>query len=198
MGKSMKGPGVSSRASQESTYPRLKCQRLWRHSQSSKNIGTLAWWLLWQMIKAVHSTSSCSNCFVSRASVTKSKSQEHGFSQKHGKGYLFIYLFKKNCFFHFVCLFACCVMVSFGDRFSHVYDLSASFPGVFGQLGSDISLEAIPSLRRTLLKPAGFLNSNKQKARSHLVLSQSTTGRMSTYRQMPSTPPLPTHTRSWL
>ena len=34
-------------------------------------------WLLWQMIKAVHSTSSCSNCFVSSVRVTKTKSDEH-------------------------------------------------------------------------------------------------------------------------
>jgi len=26
-------------------------------------------------------------------------------------------------------------MVSFGDRFSHVFDLSASFPGVFATIG---------------------------------------------------------------
>jgi len=47
--------------------------RLWRHSQSSKKIGTPTRWLLWQMIKAEHSTSSCSNCFVSRVHVTKTK-----------------------------------------------------------------------------------------------------------------------------
>ena len=53
------------------------CQRLWHNSRSSRNIGTPTRWLLCHVIKAVHSTSSCSNCFVSRVRVTKETSQEH-------------------------------------------------------------------------------------------------------------------------
>jgi hypothetical protein len=49
--------------------------------------------------------------------------------------YLFVLFFKKSRFFYFVFLFTCCVMVSFGDHFSHVFDLSASFPGVFATIG---------------------------------------------------------------
>ena len=55
----------------------LQCQRLWRYSWSSKNIGTPTRWLLWQITKAVHSTSSCSKCCALRVCVTKTKSQEH-------------------------------------------------------------------------------------------------------------------------
>jgi len=57
------------------------CQRLWRHSQSSKKIGTPTRWLLWQMMMAIRSTSSFSNCFVSRVHVTKPKSLMHSSCQ---------------------------------------------------------------------------------------------------------------------
>ena len=49
--------------------------------------------------------------------------------------YLFVLFFKKSRFFYFVFLFACCVMVSFGDRFLHVFCLSAFFPSVIATIG---------------------------------------------------------------